>query len=45
MYMPVLLKERIYQCVSDKNMYILFHEQLVCKMGTKIEKVLLDEYK
>ena len=42
----MVLKERKHECTpTDKNMYILFHEQAVCRRGPKMEKSLLDEGK
>ena len=38
--------ERIHECINiDNNIHMLFQEQAVCKRGTKIEKVSLDEYR
>ena len=32
-----MTKERIYECIlTDKNMYILFHEQAAFESGTKM---------
>ena len=38
-YKPVVLKERIHDCVlTDQNINIFFYKQVVCERGTKMKK-------